>query len=242
MSLFSSLTVAPFAHRGLWRADGPPENSLAAIQAAVDAGYGAEFDIQLSADGEAVVFHDTGLKRVAGIEGRVEDLTHRELAALRLGGGGDGVPALAQVLNTVRGRQMLLIEIKSPSGDRRLERRAAALLDGYRGPFAVISFDAGSLAWFAEHRARWPRGLDAAGPADADLAQSGGGLEGLFEAQAELARPDFLVLSKDMASGGIARRHRAAGQPVIAWTIRSPAEGEAARPWADNLIFEGFRP
>ena len=54
----------PVAHRGLWSPGGAPENSLAAFQAACAAGYGIELDVQITADGEAVVFHDYKLDRL----------------------------------------------------------------------------------------------------------------------------------------------------------------------------------
>src|ERR1700709_1302665 len=73
----------PVAHRGLWTPDGPPENSLGAFQAACAAGYGIELDVQLSADGEAMVFHDDDLERMTGVAGRLSDRTTTELADLR---------------------------------------------------------------------------------------------------------------------------------------------------------------
>ena len=74
----------PVAHRGLWTPDGAPENSLAAFQAACAAGYGIELDVQLTADGEAVVFHDERLERMTGQEGRLRDHTAAELGAMAL--------------------------------------------------------------------------------------------------------------------------------------------------------------
>ena len=60
------LFAPPIAHRGLWSRNGPPENSLGAFEAACEAGYGIELDVQLSSDGEAMVFHDDKLVRLTG--------------------------------------------------------------------------------------------------------------------------------------------------------------------------------
>src|SRR5271167_829930 len=88
----------PIAHRGLWSLGGPPENSLGAFQAACAAGYGVELDVQLSADGEAVVFHDATLKRMTGRQGRVADYTAADLGEMRLVDGEETIPTLADTL------------------------------------------------------------------------------------------------------------------------------------------------
>src|ERR1700751_3310329 len=92
------LFAPAIAHRGLWTKDGPPENSLAAFEAACEAGYGIELDVQLSSDGEAMVFHDSKLERLTGREGRVRDHTAADLAAMKLPGGEETIPTLADTL------------------------------------------------------------------------------------------------------------------------------------------------
>lgn len=102
----------PIAHRGLWSPDGPPENSLGAFQAACAGDYGIELDVQLSADGEAMVFHDALLKRMTGREGRLADHTAGDLRQMRLAGGDETIPTLAEALTEVGRRAMVHIEIK----------------------------------------------------------------------------------------------------------------------------------
>ena len=76
-----------FAHRGLHSRDkSVPENSLEAFELASRAGYGIELDVQLSKDGQVVVFHDDDLKRVCGVDCRVDEKTYAELTELRLCG------------------------------------------------------------------------------------------------------------------------------------------------------------
>src|SRR5471030_1910212 len=104
----------PVAHRGLWSADGAPENSLAAFQAACSHGYGIELDVQLSADGEAMVFHDARLERLTGAEGRMADHTAADLGRLKLIGSDETIPTLADTLTMVGHRAMVLIELKTP--------------------------------------------------------------------------------------------------------------------------------
>jgi glycerophosphoryl diester phosphodiesterase len=235
MILPEGLYSPPIAHRGLWSADGFPENSLAAIERACQAGYGIEFDVRLSADGEAMVFHDDTLERMTGLKGPVSALSAQELASTPLLGGPDGIPSLGQVLSQVRGRAMLLVELKYAGDFEALAARTAQLLKAYRGPHAVISFQAEALAWFARHRPDVPRGLDALWPQSDEAA----GAERL-EHDCALAAPHFLVLQLEAATGPTAAARRAQGQPVIAWTVRSGEDADRVAEHCDNFIFEGF--
>ena len=112
-----SFLAAPIAHRALHdRAAGRPENSVEAIEAAIAAGYGIEIDLQLSADGRAMVFHDYDLARLTGEKGAIQRRSASELGAIRLLGGVTGIPTLPQVLDLVAGRVPLLIELKDQDG------------------------------------------------------------------------------------------------------------------------------
>ena len=241
MNLPGGLYAPPLAHRGLWSSTGAPENSLAAFDAACTAGYGIELDVRLSAGGEAMVFHDETLERMTGAADALAALTARALGEQALKGGPERIPTLAQTFERIAGRGLVLVELKAvPNPRGELEAAVAAVLDAYSGPAAVISFDAGALAWFAAHLPDVPRGLDAAGFADEDLADSAGDLEGGLAALIEHARPHFLVLQLQTALGRLAARYRANGLPVLAWTVRSAADAATVAKGADNFIFEGF--
>jgi glycerophosphoryl diester phosphodiesterase len=229
------LLQPPFAHRGLWSPGEAAENSLAAIERATGMGYGSEFDVRLSSDGEVMVFHDETLSRMAGIDVPVSGVPAAELAEVPLRGGPDRIPTLAQVLETVGGKAMLLVELKPGPDPIEVASLAARVLDRYYGPVAVIGFDAFSLGWFAAERPAIPRGLDVMWePEDEDLAAEE------LERLCEIARPHFLVLEKRAARGPLAAAHRRVGRPVIAWTLRSTEEVEAVADRCDNFIFEGF--
>ncbi|UAL08960.1 glycerophosphodiester phosphodiesterase [Caulobacter segnis] len=233
----------PVAHRGLWTPDGAPENSLAAFQAACARGYGIELDVQLTADGEAVVFHDERLERMTGQEGRLRDHTAAELGALTLKGTDETIPTLADTLTMIGHRAMVFIELKTPFGDvGPLEKRVTEVLVDHNGPTAVIGFNPYSHAWFADHHPQILRGLDSYGWNDEgarklapEMRKSLAALE-----QVEIARPDFLALGLDMLPSPRADLYRAKGMPIVAWTVRSPDQWEGVRDHCDNLIFEGF--
>ncbi len=241
----------PLAHRGLHdAAAGRVENSLSAIAAAAAAGYGVEIDLQLSADGTAMVFHDDTLERLTAAEGPVAGRSAAELGRLPLiGGGGDTIPTLAGVLAAVAGRVPLLIEIKDQSHrmgptDGRLEAAAAAALAGYAGPVAVMSFNPAAVAHMARLAPGLARGLTTSACDPQDWAP-------LPAAVCDRLReiPDYGPLGASFVShewADLGRPRvaalRAAGASVLCWTIRSPDEETAARRLAHSITFEGYRP
>lgn len=133
--------LRPYAHRGLWGGAEAPENSLAAFERAAAAGFAIELDIQLSKDGEVMVFHDGTLARMCGREGLVSDYTAAELGAMTLGESEQHIPTLAEVLSTVAGRVPLLIELKGENFSTALVPVALRVLEGYEGLWCMESFN-----------------------------------------------------------------------------------------------------
>ncbi|OYX34279.1 MAG: glycerophosphodiester phosphodiesterase [Caulobacterales bacterium 32-69-10] len=244
---WAALLSAPVAHRGLWSPDKDrPENSLAAFEAAASRGYGMELDVQLSADGEAVVFHDDRLndRELTTASGRVAEHLAADLAEIHLAGTRETIPTLAEALECVGGRTLVIVELKVLNGETGgLERRVAEVLDAYAGPVAVISFNPQTVAWFADHRPGVLRGLDSMAYHDAAHwtlpAEERRALAELEHVA--LARPHFLGLGMDMLPSASAEALRAKGMPVVAWTVRSPAQWARVKAGCDNLMFEGFK-
>jgi glycerophosphoryl diester phosphodiesterase len=231
----------PIAHRGLWSPDGPPENSLGAFQAACAAGYAIELDVRLSADGEAMVFHDDRLKRMTGEDGRVRDRSAAELSELRLNGTDEKIPTLLETLALVGHRAMVHVELKTPYGEvGPLEQRVYEVIGDHHGPVCVIGFNPYSHAWFADRHPGVLRGLDSYSYRPApDLAEAQRRSFASLEHVA-VARPHFLALGLDMLPSARAAKLRGEGMPIVAWTIRDPAQWDAVKDGCDNLIFEGF--
>lgn len=229
------LRGAFFAHRGFHH-DDVPENSLAAFGAAAARGLGIECDVQLTADNEAVVFHDFTLERLTGERGAVVERSAAALGAMALAGGAETIPSLHTLLEVVAGRVPLLIELKS-----RKEWPVSSLcwavhrvLLGYRGAHAVMSFDPRAAAWFARNAPETPRGLIV----------SEEGREGArYAVQRHLAlwhaRPDFLACDIRDLPSSFAAAQRARGIPVASWTVRTPALLARADVHADAPIAEG---
>ena len=239
----------PFAHRGLHdRSRGVVENSRAAIVAAIEGGYGVEMDIQMSSDGEAMVFHDYQLTRLTGREGFARTHTAQELSLIRLTDSDEAVPTLAEVLDLVAGRTPLLIEIKDQHlalgpVDGRVEARVADLLSGYRGEVALMSFNPHSVARCGTFAPDVPRGRVTCDFGVEDWAHVPA------DRRAELALlndletlgASFISHQHDRLADAPVARVKAAGLPVTTWTIRSPEEEAMARRVADNITFEGYR-
>jgi glycerophosphoryl diester phosphodiesterase len=224
-----------YAHRGLHDGD-RIENSPSAFSAAIAAGLGIECDVQRSADGQAMVFHDWDLERLTGESGQVRALRARALGRLKLGGGEDCMLTLSELLAEVAGRVPLLIEIKS-----RAEVRFGALclavrnaLERYPGPVAIMSFDPRVVRWFAVMAPQVVRGLVVS-------EQDQGGPRGAWRRRASVrhALPEFLAYDVRDLPSRFAAAHRARGLPVLTWTVRTPELAARAEAYADAAIAEG---
>lgn len=250
MTLPPAFLARPIAHRAL-HGPGRPENSRAAVRAAAEAGYGIEIDLQPSADGVPMVFHDPHLMRLAGRDGAVADLAAEELGRLRLLGTLETIPTLAEVLALVAGRVPLLIEVKDQSRrlgpvDGRLEEAAAAALRGYDGPVALMSFNPESAKALRDAAPGIPRGLVTCDFEDGDPEWAPVGAERLARLAAiadfDAAGASFVSHDKADLSRPRLRELRRAGASILCWTVRSPGEERAARRVADNVTFEGYLP
>ncbi len=227
-----ALIARPFAHRGL-HGPGRVENSRAAFEAAIAAGHGIELDVQASADGEAMVFHDYEIERLTEGFGAVRTLGAAELKRVRLKETDETIPALAEILALVAGRAPLLIEVKSP--DRRvaaLGRAVHRALETYAGPAAVMSFNPEVVLWFARRAPRRLRGLV--------VTEKGKGWRGVIERRLALwrSRPDFLAYDISDLPSRFAEAQRMKGMPVLAWTCRSIEDRARAAEHATQIIYE----
>jgi glycerophosphoryl diester phosphodiesterase len=226
-----------YAHRGLHGA-GVPENSPAAFAAAIARGMGIECDIQRSADGQAMVFHDDELDRLTAETGPVAQRSAEALGKIALAGAADTIPSLRQMLNLAGGKVPLLIEIKSNrDAGRRVGATCLAVrraLEGYTGRHAIMSFDPRVVRWFAEYSPLTPRGLVVTEEDDRAL-------PGRFRRHLWLwhARPHFLAYDIRDLPSRFAQAQRNRGLPLLTWTVRSPELAERAAEHADAPIAEG---
>lgn len=239
------LTTRPVAHRGLHDISaGVVENTASAFNAAIAGNYAIETDLQISADGEAMVHHDDALGRLAEGDAKLSTLPAAQIKAARFKVGGDRIMALSELCELVAGRVPLVIELKSNfNGDTRLATRAAAVLETYSGSAALMSFDPRPIEALRHIAPALPRGIVAMRRYDDE--------EELTPAQrrnlalflhAPRSRPQFIAYNGADLPAPVPTIARMLGLPVLTWTIRSETDRQRVLKYADQVIFEGFRP
>lgn len=233
-----------YAHRGLHSGDAQyPENSLIAFRLAKEAGFGAELDVQYTADRQVVVFHDDTLLRMCGVDKRVDELTYAELRELRLLDSDQYIPLLSEVLDTLDGATVLCeFKTRPDFFDTALCESAYSILEGYKGSYCVESFNPIMIRWFKIYAPHVIRGVlskrfEEEDHVDPKLAPLLTALGGNF-----LCRPDFIAYRHVDKDQPMFRFCRVFGPSTIAWTVESQAEMDACRDAFDTVIFEGFLP
>lgn len=244
----SWIVSRPIAHRGLHdRARGVIENTAGAFRAAMARNFAYECDVQLTADGEAVVFHDFVLNRLTTATGRVKDHTAAALAGLTMKDTTDRINTLAEIFALTAGKALIVCEIKSANdGDMRLTERVAALAKTYGGPLVIKSFDPRVVAHWHTLNTGIPVGIVAMNDyeypdyAMLTFAQKHALANLLHFAE---SRPEFVSWRvRDLPSAAPYLCRAALGLPLMSWTVRTPQERAIAAHHADQMVFESFVP
>lgn len=236
----SKLMGVHYAHRGLFDNETEaPENSLNAMRKAVKAGYGIEFDIQLSKDNIPMVFHDASLKRMCGVDGKIWDYTLEELQKMKLANSNQTIPTLEQVLEVVSGKVPLIIEYKMDRVDTKVCELGNAILEKYEGPYCMESFHPFAVKWYREHRPDVIRGQLSQDFSKTDYK----GIQ--YWAMTHLllnflTRPDFIAYNHKDAGKFSRRLCGELGALSVAWTIKSREQYEEAKPYFELFIFDSF--
>ena len=233
-----------FAHRGL-HDDSKPENSMGAFRAALEGGYGIELDIHLMRDGNLAVIHDSSLKRTAGVDIRIEDMSIEDLKCYKLCGTGECIPLFTEVLDLFRGKAPLIVELKvADNNHTALCEAVCQMLDTYNGPYCIESFDPRAVAWFRKHRPSIIRG---------QLSENWMGRKHPIPVILRwvlthhitniYTRPDFIAYKFADRKGVATRLCRKIWKiQGVSWTLKTPEEFDAAVSEGWIPIFEGFKP
>lgn len=227
------------AHRGLHNKQ-CPENTLAAFSRAIEAGYAVEMDVQMTRDGELVVFHDYDLERLTGLKGDIRKVDYSYIKDATILGTDQRIPLFEEFLKHIDGRIPILIEVKHHRHIGPVEEKIAALLENYSGEVAVESFNPLIILWFKRHAPKVVRGQLSSNLKEDKLPlwqkfvvwsllllRINGSQFLAYDAD-NIHRPVILRLKKRM--------------PVVMWTVRDPKVLEETKGYYDNYMFEGYIP
>ena len=236
------LTLTPeslFAHRGL-HDDTMPKNSLSAIVAAADAGYGIEFDLHLSSDGVPIVSHDADTLSDTGVHLQIADTHSDVLRELTFSSNGERLATLDDVVREVGPRVPLLVELKPTKRVKDTVREVALRLAGREDSVALQSFQP-QLVW---------QGKRCGGFLVGQLGEAPNGAMPLPErlfwqtlVTNAWNRPDFLAFYVSALRSPVVNFWRARLQvPLLGWTIVDDEDIAACRAAGAGMIFERVRP
>ena len=236
-----------YAHRGYHDKPAIPENSMAAFRRAVEHRFGAELDVHLMKDGRLAVIHDSSLKRTAGADVAVEDLTAEELKQYRLEGTDEQIPLLEEVLALFQDQTPLVVELKSERGNyNELAAATVAMLDKYRVRYCIESFDPRCLVWLRKNRPEIVRGQ-----LSEQFFRHGHGTDLSRMVRFILGNllmnfrtvPDFIAYRfEDRGCLSLRWCRRFYKVQEVNWTIRSAEEMTEAEKAGNLVIFEQFDP
>ncbi len=238
------LVDRPITHRGL-HAGSIIENTEAAFAMAIKHSYSIECDVQLTRDGEAVVFHDDTVDRLLDDTGPVKGFTVKQLKNMKFKRSKNRMQTLGELLDQVAGQQTLVIELKSHwTNDSALALRALDVLSHYHGPYALMSFDPDLMAYVAEHSPTTVRGITADRVTDSyynalPLARR---LEMRSFSHLPRSRPHFVSFDFNGLPFAPVAAIRGAGYPVISWTIESESHAAHALRYSDQVTFQNYHP
>ena len=247
MDFKSTFLSRPFAHRG-YHGKNTAENSRAAFQEAISKGFGIELDVQGLADCSPVVFHDECLERLTSVHGKIRHLNTKSLKKVYLKNG-ESIPTLEEILALVNGKTPILLEIKDQDGTLgrsigKFVERVASLINDYKGPLAVMSFNPFIVKALENYSPGIPRGLVtddffSEGWECLDSEKKESLNEMCFSKETTLDFISHNVTKVKSPQISIAKKKHL---PILCWTVRSLAQERGARKIFDNITFENYLP
>jgi glycerophosphoryl diester phosphodiesterase len=239
------LVARPIAHRGFHNKKTVIENTESAFESAISADYAIECDLQLSADGEAIVFHDDEIDRLTKTKGHVKAFTAKQLKSIKFKSTSDRMQTLDELLEQVDGLSTLIIELKSHwDGNMALVKRAINVVESYDGPVALMSFDPTMIACARELAPNIVRGITADRTVDPYYNALPVSKRVSMRNFGHLAQtqPHFVSYYwRDLPFEPMTEI-RNAGHPVITWTLHSKEDSAQAMRYCDQVTFEGYAP
>jgi len=236
----SWIASCPIAHRGLF-GENIPENSLAAFKNAIKNKCPIELDVTHIADGTPVVFHDEKLARMTGRDGFIANTSLEELSKITLLGSKEKIPTLAQALEVISGKVPILIEIKNYGNPGIIEKAVWKCLQGYKGEYAIISFNPFCLEWFKRNAPNIKRGQLSSFFKEKEITGLRRFTLKRMLLNKKVSEPNFIVYKADDMPNKYVKKYF--GKiPVIAYVIRNEEEEKRIENYCDNIIFDSYTP
>ena len=241
MNIFDSwIATSPIAHRGLFD-DKIPENSLAAFKNAVKHKVSIELDVTVLTDGVPVIFHDERLARMTGKDGFISGCAYKDIEKLVLHKTKERIPTLADALDVIDGKVPVLIEIKNYGKVGVAEKAVWKVLQGYRGEYAITSFNPYTLEWFKKNAPKVKRGQSASFFKDKEII----GVKKFFLKRMKLnkkvSEPNFIIYkAEDMPNKYVKKYY--GKLPIIACVLKNAEEEERVKDLCDNFLFDSYTP
>ncbi len=240
-------TNQTYAHRGFHKFPDIPENSMKAFEEAYRRNLAIEIDVHLLKDGSVVVFHDSKLERMCGVEGMIEDMTYEEVSKLRLNHTEEHIPLLTELLSAHEYTYPFLIEIKTRKNNgKALTKAVCEIMDGFPNiSYCMQSFDPRVLIWLKKHRPEIVRGQ-----LSSDFLQEKGEGLNVFTSFVLANLLTNIATKPDFVSYNFHYRNKLAVKiakivwhmPVFNWTIRTREDMITTLMDKNTVIFEGFDP
>lgn len=231
------------AHRGYHSLDKSiPENTLLAFKKALDYGYSIECDVNVTKDGQVVVFHDINLKRLCGVDINLSNVTYDEIKSFRILNTNEHIPLLTDLLDLVKGKVGLLIELKPKGESKLLCQSFMKVMAQYKGVYAIHSFSPGVVRWFKKNHPHVIRGqITEFFKNDNDMNPI---IKYLMKSMFfnTFTKPDFVNYGiKDLPNKYTTKAYKN-GLCVISYCARNELEYQMVKNHYDNAVFEFFRP
>ncbi len=229
----NNICELPFAHRGVHNIY--PENSIPAFKKAIEMNVGIELDVHLTKSGEILVFHDYNLKRMTGINKKIEELKSKENKLYRLSNTNEYIPTLTEVLNLVNGKVPLLIELKTKLNYSKFAKKIKHIISSYKGEIYIQSFNPIIIRKLYKLNKNLTLGILSSFFEDEK--------KGLFK----LIVKKLLLLSYSKANfiayniKNLPNKYtNKTNMPILSWVITNKTELEKAKKYSCNVITEYF--
>lgn len=203
-----------FAHRGIYNNINIPENSLDSFKKAIKSNYNIELDLELTKDNIIIVFHDDNLNRMTGKKAFIKDLTYHEIESLNLLNTNEKIPTFKEVLDLIKGKVNINIEIKKVKKYKKLINELIPILNNYQGNYIFQSFDLKTLIRLKNTFPNIKRGLLISPNKNNYLYKYK-----LLNILNRLSLIDFISIYKKMYSKYLTSKY-----PTLIWTIKDKKE------------------